>query len=71
MITWDDIGCSYGDHLTVMTRDGKRYRGVLVDYDPDYVGDDGGDSISIRTDAVPSIAFFESEILEMIPDKDM
>lgn len=70
MITWDDIGCSYGDRLTVVTRDGKRYHGVLVDYDPDYAGDDGGDSISIRTDTVPSIAFFESEILEMIPDKN-
>lgn len=57
-----------GDLLTVVTNDGRRYHVVLVDFDPDCGGDDEGGSVSIGTDAVPSFALCESDILGMILD---
>lgn len=31
-MTWDDIGCDYGDVITVETRMGDEYTGLLVDF---------------------------------------
>ena len=49
-MTWDDIGCGFGDSLQVTTVDGKLFAGVLVDFEIDFDGSYGGDSISLKTD---------------------
>lgn len=70
MITWDDIGCDYGEQITVVTISGKRFTGMLVDFETDYDGEDGGDSISVKTPDGATIGFKESTIAKMIPVTD-
>lgn len=75
MLTWEDIGCGYGEALTVETVDGKTFTGMLVDFEWDFDNDRGEDCISLE---MPSsrvcISFYESEIKSMTPaglDKDV
>lgn len=49
MLTWEDIGCGYGDYLTVIEKDGTSITGALVDFEMDYEdGSLGGDSITVQ-----------------------
>ncbi len=66
-MTWDDIGCGYGEMLTVTTKRGNTYTGVLIDFELAEDGNLGEDSISLKTDGIPSITFPESTIAEIMP----
>ena len=66
-MTWDDIGCGFGDSLQVTTVDGKLFAGVLVDFEIDFDGSYGGDSISLKTDEHVSLSFPEKDIAEIKP----
>lgn len=68
LMKWSDIGCGYGDSLTVKTSDGASYSGILVDFEIDYDGSYGGDSISLRIPEFQgvTVSFPESDIEEII-----
>lgn len=66
-MTWDDIGCGYGEMLTVTTKRGGTYTGILIDFELAEDGNLGEDSISLKTDEIPSITFPESTIAEIRP----
>ncbi len=66
-MTWDDIGGDYGDTLTVITTDGRSFTGTLVDFEVDFDGSYGGDSISLDIEGSIPIAFKEDVIAEIRP----
>lgn len=66
MITFDDIGCDFGERLAVECANGLRFSGNLVDFEADFDGSLGGDSISLRTDEGFLATFSEHEIKRIV-----
>lgn len=64
---WDDVGCGYGEMLSVTTKRGITYTGILIDFEFAEDGNLGEDAISLETDEIPSITFPESTIAEIRP----
>ena len=68
MLTWKDIGCDYGERLTVICKSGNTYSGMLVDFDSDWLDEGFGDSIMLRLDDGTLVEFYESEIESFKPE---
>lgn len=66
-MTWDDVGCDFGERLSVLCGDGRTFTGLLVDFEVDFDGTYGGDSVSLRLDDGRCVSFCESEIANMTP----
>lgn len=66
-MNWDNIGCDYGEELTVVTVDGRSFTGILTDFEIDFDGSLGGDCICLDIDGRPPTEFNESAIAEMYP----
>ena len=67
MLSFDDVGCDYGDRLKITCIDGKEYVGWFVDLEIDYDGSYGEDSVSLKMDDRGYVSFPEAEIVSMEP----
>ena len=67
MLSFDDVGCDYGDRLEVVCSDGSRFAGMFVDLEIDFDGSYGGDSVSLRLDDGHYMSFPEKDIAKMEP----
>lgn len=65
--TFDDIGCDFGERLSVECSDGETFEGKLVDFDIDFDGSFGGDSVSLRLGDGRCASFIEHDIVKMVP----
>ena len=52
--TFDDIGCDFGERLSVECSDGETFEGKLVDFD-------------MRLDDGRCVSFIEHDIVKMVP----
>lgn len=69
-MTWDDIGGDYGEMLTVITTDGRSFTGILIDFEVDFDGSCGEDSITLDIEGSIPLSFKESGIAEIRPFGD-
>ena len=67
MLNFDDVGCDYGNRVRITCKDGVAFTGWFVDFEIDYDGSYGGDSVSLRFDSKAYMSFPEADIAKMEP----